>query len=107
MLFLFSGPPQIRPDRLVFYYFIERIEFPTKQLLRELSMDKGMASSADIDAPLLHVRSIKILSEPLVTMATPGNKMMEGNGPFATTKRTFFTHMYSDDGFLFFSSLLG
>jgi hypothetical protein len=42
-------------------------------------MDKAMASSADINASLSHVRFIEVLSEPLVTMTASGNKMMEGN----------------------------
>jgi hypothetical protein len=41
-------------------------------------MDKGMAASADFDTPLLHVSFIKVLSEPLVSMAAAGNKVMEG-----------------------------
>lgn len=42
-------------------------------------MDKGMASSADINASLSHIRFIEVLSKPLVTMTASGNKMMKGN----------------------------
>ena len=42
-------------------------------------MDKGMASSADINALLSHLRFIEVLSEPLVAMTASGNQMMEGD----------------------------
>jgi hypothetical protein len=83
-LLLFSGPVQIRLDCLVFHNFIEGIKFPAKKFFRELFMDKGMAVSANIDASPLHVRFIKVLFEPFITMTTSGNKMMEGDGSFAT-----------------------
>jgi hypothetical protein len=55
-------------------------------------MDEGMTSSADIDAPLFHVRFIEVLFEPLVAMTASGYQVMKGNRSFATAKRTFFTH---------------
>jgi len=64
---------------LVCFYFIKPIEFPAKKLRGKVFMDKGMASSADINATLTHVRFIEVLSKPLVTMTASGNQMMEGN----------------------------
>jgi hypothetical protein len=58
---------------------MERIEFPAKKFFRELVMDKAMASSADIDASFFHISFGKVLFEPLVTMTSSGNEMMEGN----------------------------
>jgi hypothetical protein len=63
-------------------------------------MDEGMTSSADIDAPLFHVRFIEVLFEPFVAMTASRYQVMKGNRSFATAKRTFFTHGQSEYRFL-------
>ena len=78
-LFMLSRPPQIGADRLVLFYFLEGIEFPTEILLGELSMDKRVTASADVDAARLHVGFVEVFSEPLVAMTASGNQVVEAD----------------------------
>jgi hypothetical protein len=77
---------------LILSEFIKCIEFPAQLLLRKLFVDKRVASSANINTALFHVRFVKMLFKPLVAVTGSRNEMMESNELVASTQGAHLTH---------------
>ena len=78
-LVMLSRPLQICMNCLILVEFIKCIELAAQHLLRKLLVDKRMTFSTDINAALAHVRFVKMLFKPFVSVAGFRNEMMEGD----------------------------
>lgn len=89
---VFSSPLDKHMDCLIVSEFIERVEFPAQNLFRKFFMNKRVASSANFNPPLVHVRFFKMFFKPFVALAGLWNEMMEGNELIASAEGTYLTH---------------